>query len=686
MAEPLVQDGLIGLAVIAHIHLHLVGVVGGGDVAALMQQQLDGHTGLLVVVIHELEVLGCDVVVVEAVDHQCGALDLGGIQGVIADLPEFGEVAVGGCLVLGHLGQVLAVVLVDGAGAVGGVAAAAVEGQPLHVGLAEVSAVVDVQTLGVQTLVPAGDAGHGDDGLQTLDTQGGQGVLGGAGVGAAGHADLAVGPVGVDGDVAGGVGEGGAAGALVQPFDDTGEGIDLQIGAAGLPALGILAAQAVGGDDGEAANQEVVIPVQVLVGAEAGVVGLGHQLGGGGAALLGAGGGLGVELAVVEGVALALVEFGVAGVGALNIGAGLKDDGSLIVALHGGAGELDEHLDEIQLAVAVGVIVGLDPDAEADDVVGGVVAGAGLAADIGEDGLGQTLAVELHLNAGGDGGDPGLDGIQAAGADDTIIVAGAPVGGGGAVGGGGGAGDAGCAGAACAGAGVPLVAQGGAVGGAGLDPQGCGAVEGGIHIGTVGGDGDFVRHGLGGRSGGLGGLGGRIRRLGGGGGGDGVDALLDLSADLAVAGVQGAGELAGAGGVGIEVVLPQEQADVVGQLVPVAVLIGIFLGVTRLTQAGLNYLTLGAGGDGGVGADGDGQGDHHNQSQQERGRSLEHDIIPFLFFCIRCTMQVADSSIPPAAKKSTVITKSQNCQFCSRNGHFFVLLSIDKYNIARYTV
>ena len=133
-------------------------------------------------------------------------------------------VAVALPLVIADLVEVVAVLLLDGGPVLRvQVPAGAVPGQP--VGVSGVT--VGGDALGIGVLIPAGDAGHGDDGLQALHAGGGQAELGGAGVGTTGHAHLAVGPIGLDLDVAGLVGVGLAF--AIDPFDDILKGIDFEI-------------------------------------------------------------------------------------------------------------------------------------------------------------------------------------------------------------------------------------------------------------------------------------------------------------------------------------------------------------------------------------------------------------------------------------------------------------------------
>ena len=397
VAEPAVEDVVVALAV--NVELKVAGGVARGQVRVLMQQELDVHAGLLIGLIHEVKFLRAHVVVVEAVHDQRRALDVFRVERVVAGRPVLGVVAVALELILLDLVHVVAVLFGDGRVVVRiEVAAVAVPAEPLGV----VNEAVGGDALRVGVLIPARDAGDGDDGLKAGDAGRCQTELRRAGVGAAGHADLAARPVGRDGDVAGLVGVGHAV--AVQPFDHALERIDLQIGAAGLKAVGALRAQTAALDHGKAAHEIVVIPVEVLVVVHllirvpvvpVGTVGSSCRVRGRG----GAGGHALVRLAVELGDVIALAAEVLAGVHALvaagDVRARLVDGGRLVVALHRCARDLHERLDEVELAVVVGVVVGLDIDAVADDVALVVaVALRDLAGRVGEDGLRHTVHVQ----------------------------------------------------------------------------------------------------------------------------------------------------------------------------------------------------------------------------------------------------------------------------------------------------
>ena len=379
--------------------------------AVLMQQELHVLTGFGESVVHQLELLGANVVVVQAVNDQRGTLDLrraggadgaglGGVHRVVADIPVaagFAVVAVQISLNIVNGLKVVAVIRFDFVPIIGiQLSAGAVTGQ--CVGVSRLA--VGGNALRVGILIPAGDTGHGNNGLQTGHTGGSQAELGGTGIGTAGHAHLFVGPVGCNGNVAGLIGIGHPV--AVEPLDDALEGVDLQIGTAGFIALGAFGTQTAALYHSVAANQIVVIPVQILVVHHllfripvipvSGICGSSGLFRSGGTDGLARGRrivhGLNVEIAGIVQVILIAVKLRAAG----DVRTGLVDGSSLIVALRSSAGHLHQSLHQIQLAVAVGVVVGLHIDTVTDDVA--VLIAVSLfhsAGGKGEDGLGHAV-------------------------------------------------------------------------------------------------------------------------------------------------------------------------------------------------------------------------------------------------------------------------------------------------------
>ena len=397
VAEPAVEDVVVALAV--NVELKVAAGIARGQVRVLMQQKLDVHARLLIRLVHEVKFLRAHVVVIETVHDQRRALDVFRVKRVVAGRPVLRVVAVALELILLDLVHIVAVLFGDGRVVVRiEVAAVAVPAEPLGVA----DGAVGGNALRVGVLVPACDAGDGDDGLKAGNAGRRQTELRRAGVGTAGHADLAARPVGRDGDVAGLVGVGHAV--AVQPFDHALERIDLQIGAAGLKAVGALRAQTAALDHGKAAHEIVVIPVEILVvihllvripvvpvGAVGGRCRVRGRGGPGGHACRR----LAVELGDVIALAAEVLAGVHAGVAAGDVRARLIDGGRLVVALHRCARDLHERLYEVELAVIVGVVVGLDIDAVADDVALGVaVALRHFAGRVGEDGLGHAVHVQ----------------------------------------------------------------------------------------------------------------------------------------------------------------------------------------------------------------------------------------------------------------------------------------------------
>ena len=409
VAEPAVQDLVI--AGIADIKHQIACGIGRSQMSVLMQQELHVLTGFGESVVHQLELLGANVVVVQAVNDQRGAVDLrraggadgaflSGIHRVVADIPVAAGLAVVAIQISLNIVnglKVVAVIRFDFVPIIGiQLSAGAVTGQ--CVGVSRLA--VGGNALRVGVLIPAGDTGHGNNGLQTGHTGGSQTELGGTGIGTAGHAHLFVGPVGCNGNVAGLIGIGHPV--AVEPLDDALEGVDLQIGTAGFIALGAFGTQTAALYHSVAANQIVVIPVQILVVHHllfripvipvSGICGSSGLFRSGGTDGLARGRrivhGLNVEIAGIVQVILIAVKLRAAG----DVGTGLVDGSSLVVALRSSAGHLHQSLHQIQLAVTVGIVVGLHIDAVTDDVA--VLIAVSLfhsAGGKGEDGLGHAV-------------------------------------------------------------------------------------------------------------------------------------------------------------------------------------------------------------------------------------------------------------------------------------------------------
>ena len=398
VAEPTVKDIVVAFAV--NVELEVAGRVAGSEVSVLVEQELYVYAGLLVCLIHQVKFLGADVVVVEAVNYECRALDVLCVKSVVTGSPVLGVVAVGGELILLDLIQIVAVLLGDGS-VVGRIEVTAVAVPCEHLRIA-CRPCAGGNALRVCVLIPACDACYGDDGLEAGNAGGGQTELSGACIGATGHADLAAGPVCRDGDVAGLVGVGYAI--AVQPFDDALERIDLKIGAAGLEAVRALGAETAALDDGKAAHEVVVVPLEIFVVVRAlgGVpvvpicaVCVRGGLRGGCAACRSACCRLAVELGNVIALAAEIFAGAHGIVAAGDVGASFVDGSCLVVALDCRTWNLNNGLDEVELAVIVGVVVGLDVYAVADDVAVGIaVAGLDRTGGVREYGLSHTVHVK----------------------------------------------------------------------------------------------------------------------------------------------------------------------------------------------------------------------------------------------------------------------------------------------------
>ena len=413
VGEPLVQDVVVAL--VAN-HDGVPVVIVRRHVSALVQHELNVLAGLLEAVVHHLVVLRGDVLVVKAVNDEGGALEVVVALGVVTVGPHLRVVGTALDGVGLELVEVVAVVLDDAVpvilvdvttGAHDGKAAQLIAG-----------VVRGPETLAVVVVVPAGNTRDGNDGVEALDASLSQAEVGGSTVGTTSHADVTVGPAVGDDRGALTVGEG--LTITVQPLDDALEGVNLDVRTAGLETVGATGAEAGSRNDCVATGEVVVVPVQRLVvheviargglvGADVpplGGLGVGRVLHGGGPVGRLVGLACSVELAHVKLVG-ALEIAGLVHVGAArDVGTSLVDGGSLVVATGGGERQLDDGLDHVLVAVTIGVVVGLDPDAVANGLgVGvGVLVLVHVTRGEGEDGLGLAVEEQRLLHGSVSGG------------------------------------------------------------------------------------------------------------------------------------------------------------------------------------------------------------------------------------------------------------------------------------------
>ena len=318
----------------------------GTAVAALVIVDLDWHVARLERFGDAVAVLGHHVPVVEGVGHEGGRAHAVDVVEVVATRPEVVVVA-GGAVEFGvHLvahGR-------DAAVAHLGVAAEDEVEEDVDV-LAGVSAGRPHQPVRAVVVVVRRVRGDGDDRLEALDARGRGGQRQGAVVGGAGHADLAVGPVGLD--LFGAVDGGEGAGATVQPVDHGLGRERLVLAADGGAALRLAGAGRLRVDDREAARHP---GADVRVRDDRLALDV-PDVGGEGVA----GRGIAADLLpqvpeVVE------VDPGDAGV----VRAGLVDDGDPEALAVGLGLARDVDVDAVGPAVAVAVELGLDPQVVPD--------------------------------------------------------------------------------------------------------------------------------------------------------------------------------------------------------------------------------------------------------------------------------------------------------------------------------
>ena len=243
--------------------------------------------------------------------------------------------------------------------------------------------IVGGNTLRIGVLVPACNACNRNDGLKALNTGGSDCEVSRAAVGTAGHSDIAVRPVGFNCNIAGSVGI--SSTVTGQPLDNALECVGLNVSAASLQALRAERAQTAYLNRCIAANEEIIVPVKVLVIVErvfrrafiwtkivplfclcflSSVHGICRALSLACSRLhiqivqvifL-------IALGIIDAASLAVIR------AAGDVRTCIIDGRSLVLALCGSTGKLHQRLYEIELAIAVGVVVGLDVNRVADDV------------------------------------------------------------------------------------------------------------------------------------------------------------------------------------------------------------------------------------------------------------------------------------------------------------------------------
>ena len=393
MAEPLVQNTVVGL--IANQQRGLVRVIVRGDMRALMQQQLDILICILKRIIHQLELLGANVIVVQTVNDKSRAAKLA-ILNILSCIYPFAVIACGivtGCpvravvtvqrhLVIINTVEVLLVNILHAVPVVFiNITASAVETEVIRI--CRITASRD--TLRVGVLIPACDTCNRNNGLEVCYTGRRNCKVGRAAVGTTGHSNVAVRPVSLNLNVVLLIGICNTSAVLCQPFNDALECVSLYISAASLEALRAASAQTAYLNNRVASNEEVIIPVEVFIVVEVTP----------GAALIRAdivplvcfslcsslhGACFALSLTrirlciqTVQVVAQIILLIGELAVIAVIRAAGdvrtcIIDGRSLVLALSGSTGKLHQSLYEIELSIAVGIVIGLNVNRVADDV------------------------------------------------------------------------------------------------------------------------------------------------------------------------------------------------------------------------------------------------------------------------------------------------------------------------------
>ena len=362
------------------------------NVLTLMQKQLDRFTRLCKCIIHQLELLGANVIVVQTMNNQRRAIKVVVLRGrcsaclalvacgVVTGCPVRAIVTVQRHLVIINTVEVLLVNILHAVPVVFiNITTSAVETEVIRVSRIRVGG----NALRIGIIIPACNACNRNDGLKALNTGGSDCEVSRAAVGTAGHSDIAVRPVGFNCNIAGSVGI--SSTVTGQPLDNALECVGLNVSAAGLEALRAASAQTAYLNRCIAANEEVVVPVEVLVIVErvfrrafiwteivplfclcflSSVHGICRALSLACSRL---------HIQIVQ--VIALIALGIIDAASLAVirAAGdvrtcIIDGRSLILALSGSTGKLHQSLYEIELAIAVGVVVGLNVNRVADDV------------------------------------------------------------------------------------------------------------------------------------------------------------------------------------------------------------------------------------------------------------------------------------------------------------------------------
>ena len=394
VAEPLVQNTVVGL--VANQQRGLVRVIVRGDMCALMEQQLDILAGLCKGIIHQLELLGANVIVIQTVNDKCWTFKIIISQtvvsfltrvacGVVTSFPVIAVVTVQRLLIIINTVEVLLVNILHAVPVVFiNITASAVETEVIRI--CRITASRD--TLRVGVLIPACDTRNRNDGLEVFNASGSNCEVSRAAVGTTGHSNVAVRPVSLNLNVVLLIGICSTAAVLCQPFNDALECVSLNISAAGLQTFGTTSAQTAYLNNSVAANEEVIIPVEVFIVVEVAP----------GAALIRAyivplvcrcflgrvhrahfsiGNALILcrtvqAIQVIAQITLLIGELAVITVirAAGDVRTRVHDGCKLvIIRVHSGStGNLHQSLYQIELAIAVGVVVGLNVNRVADDV------------------------------------------------------------------------------------------------------------------------------------------------------------------------------------------------------------------------------------------------------------------------------------------------------------------------------
>ena len=372
-------------------------IIVRSNVLTLMKNQFDILSCILKRIIHQLELLGANVCIVQAMNNErravkvivrrgrCSTFLARVSCGIVTSCPVRAVVTVQRNLIVVNTIKICRVSLLDGVPFCIVLIQTSVNIAPCTIErqIITICYTAGGNTLRVGVLIPACDTCNRNDSLKALNAGRSNCEVSCTAVGTAGHGNIAVRPVSFNCNIAGSVGI--SSTVTGQPLDNALECVGLNVSTASLQALRAERAQTAYLNRCIAANEEIIVPVKVLVIVErvfrrafiwtkivplfclcflSSVHGICRALSLACSRLhiqivqvifL-------IALGIIDAASLAVIR------AAGDVRTCIIDGRSLVLALCGSTGKLHQRLYEIELAIAVGVVVGLDVNRVADDV------------------------------------------------------------------------------------------------------------------------------------------------------------------------------------------------------------------------------------------------------------------------------------------------------------------------------